>query len=130
MRQQVMMECSVGAAPYTSVPVRSFAVYGHAQRLGYDAILHGEVRVAVAAHALIHRPGTAEVVQHNVLGVIHRYRIVLGTFSLRAFLAHAHMEETDDDVIGIFDDKRIIRQADTFSGRRLTGNSDIASRYD
>ena len=115
------MERSVRSSPYTTVTVRTLAVHGVLERLGHNTVLHREIRVAVTAHALIHGPGAAEVIQHNTRTVVHRHSITLRI----AHITQTHTNKTHNDVARI-DNKRIVRNTDSVTRSGLSVNSDIA----
>ena len=52
--QEVMMERSILAAPYTAISMRTLHMPGITERLRDEAVLHREVLIAVAADALVH----------------------------------------------------------------------------
>ena len=91
------------------------------ERLGDDAILHGEILVTIAADALIDRPGAREMVEDYIFGIIDREGIRFGIGNI----SQAYAKKAHDDIGGI-DNQRVVRNTYTVSGCRLSVNSDTA----
>jgi hypothetical protein len=120
VREEIMMEGSVGASPYTTISVGAFAVNGFLKGLGDYAILHSKIGVPVAADALVNGPGTAEVVEDDSGRIIDGDGIVFGV----THIAETDAYEAHDNIVSL-DDEGIVRQADAVPRSGLSIDSDV-----
>ena len=124
--KQVVMEGGVLAPPDTSITMGTLLMSGIAQALSQDAPLQGEVLILVERGTFIHRPAHGAMVQDDIIVATAPDGVLLCAVAFRILdgVAKAETDETDNDIGGL-DVCRIIFQADTVSGSRLTGNGDI-----
>ena len=122
--QQIMMEGSIGAAPYTAITMVSLHMHRTTQRFCNKAILQCEIRITIATHTLIRTPGERTVVHHYIFLIINRECIPL-YFIL---IPHTETQETHNHIT-CFHDHWVSRDTYTISWGCLSCDGYITALY-
>ena len=72
MRQKVMMERSVFAAPNTSISMRTLGMNRSLKTFRDETVLKGEILVAIATHAFVCTPRERTMVYQYIFAVVYR----------------------------------------------------------
>ena len=95
-----------------------------AERLGNEAILLREIRIAITAHTFVCAPREGTMVDKDILAIVDGQGVALDF----VLVAHSETHKTDDDVTSL-NHNRVARNTDAISRRRLTSDGQIATSY-
>ena len=125
IHQQVMMVRSRGTSPLATVRARLFRVTGIIESFMDNAILHREKMTVIRVHILLCGPAEIAMVEDIVLAVFCANSVGFEQITVHIRVSYTETQVADDEVLRPAELHFVVRNDNTHTRRRLTGEGEV-----